>query len=57
MLFNSYKITRILPCLAAPEKIRVTAEVPGGIHEALKEKLALYKKGSHFSSRRSKRKE
>jgi ArsR family metal-binding transcriptional regulator len=34
MLFHSYKITRILPWLAAPEKIRVTAEVSGEIHEA-----------------------
>lgn len=34
MLFQSYKITRILPCLADPEKIRVIAEVSGEIHEA-----------------------
>jgi len=34
MLLNSYKITRILPCLADPEKIRVIAEVSGEIHEA-----------------------
>jgi ArsR family metal-binding transcriptional regulator len=33
MLLNSYKITRILPCLADPEKIRVIAEVSGEIHE------------------------
>ena len=34
MLLNSYKITRTLPCLADPEKIRVIAEVSGEIHEA-----------------------
>ena len=34
MLLESYKITRILPCLADPEKIRVIAEVTGEIHEA-----------------------
>jgi len=34
MLFRSYKITRILPCIADPEKIRVIAEVSGEIHEA-----------------------
>ena len=34
MLLQSYKITRILPCLADPEKIRVIAEVSGEIHEA-----------------------
>ena len=34
MLLHSYKITRILPCLADPEKIRVIAEVSGEIHEA-----------------------
>jgi len=34
MFLNSYKITRILPCLADPEKIRVIAEVSGGIYEA-----------------------
>jgi ArsR family metal-binding transcriptional regulator len=33
MLLNSYKITRILPCLADPEKIRVIAEVSDEIHE------------------------
>jgi len=33
MLLQSYKITRILPCLADPEKIRVIAEVSGEIHE------------------------
>jgi ArsR family metal-binding transcriptional regulator len=33
MLLNSYKITRTLPCLADPEKIRVIAEVIGEIHE------------------------
>jgi ArsR family metal-binding transcriptional regulator len=33
MLLHSYKITRILPCLADPEKIRVIAEVPDEIHE------------------------
>ena len=30
---RSYKITRTLPCLADPEKIRIIAEVPDGIHE------------------------
>jgi len=34
MLLDSYKITRILPCMADPEKIRVIAEVSGEIHEA-----------------------
>ena len=34
MLLNSYKITRTLPCLADPEKIRVIAEVSDEIHEA-----------------------
>jgi ArsR family metal-binding transcriptional regulator len=34
MLLNSCKITRILPCLADPEKIRVIAEVSGEIYEA-----------------------
>jgi len=34
MLLDSYKITRILPCLADPEKIRVIAEVSGEIYEA-----------------------
>jgi len=34
MLLRSYKITRVLPCLADPEKIRVIAEVSGEIHEA-----------------------
>jgi ArsR family metal-binding transcriptional regulator len=33
MLLNSCKITRTLPCLADPEKIRVIAEVSGEIHE------------------------
>jgi ArsR family metal-binding transcriptional regulator len=33
MLLNSYKITRILPCIADPEKIRVVAEASGEIHE------------------------
>ena len=33
MLLNSCKITRILPCLADPEKIRVIADVWGEIHE------------------------
>jgi ArsR family metal-binding transcriptional regulator len=33
MLLHSYKITRILPCLADPEKIRVIAEVSNEIHE------------------------
>jgi ArsR family metal-binding transcriptional regulator len=34
MLLNSYKITRILPCIADPEKIRVIAELSDEIHEA-----------------------
>ena len=34
MLLESYKITRTLPCLADPEKIRVIAEVSGEIYEA-----------------------
>ncbi len=34
MLLHSYKITRILPCLADPEKIRVIAELSDEIHEA-----------------------
>ena len=33
MLLNSYKITRVLPCIADPEKIRVIAEVSDEIHE------------------------
>ncbi len=33
MLLQSYKITRILPCIADPEKIRVITEVSGEIHE------------------------
>jgi ArsR family metal-binding transcriptional regulator len=33
MLLQSYKITRILPCIADPEKIRVIAELSGEIHE------------------------
>jgi len=33
MFLNSYKITRILPCLADPEKIRVIAEISDEIHE------------------------
>src|SRR4030066_1720120 len=33
MLLSSYKITRILPCIADPEKIRVIAEVSDQIHE------------------------
>jgi ArsR family metal-binding transcriptional regulator len=34
MLLHSYRITRILPCLADPEKIRVVAEVSGEIYNA-----------------------
>ena len=34
MLLNSYEITRVLPCLADPEKIRVIAEISDEIHEA-----------------------
>ncbi len=33
MLLHSYKITRILPCLADPEKTRVIAELSDEIHE------------------------
>ena len=33
MLLHSYQITRILPCLADPEKIRVVAELSDEIHE------------------------
>jgi ArsR family metal-binding transcriptional regulator len=33
MLLHSYKITRILPCLADPEKIRVIAELSDEIQE------------------------
>jgi ArsR family metal-binding transcriptional regulator len=33
MLLHSYEITRTLPCLADPEKIRVIADVSGEIHE------------------------
>ncbi len=33
MLLNSYKITRVLPCLADPEKIRVIADISDEIHE------------------------
>jgi ArsR family metal-binding transcriptional regulator len=33
MLLHSYKITRVLPCLADPEKIRVIAEISDEIHE------------------------
>jgi ArsR family metal-binding transcriptional regulator len=32
-LLSSYRITRILPCIADPEKIRVIAEVSDEIHE------------------------
>ena len=35
MLLHSYQITRILPCLADPEKIRVIAELSNEIHEVL----------------------
>ncbi len=34
MLLRSYNITRTLPCLADPEKIRVIAEISDEIHEA-----------------------
>jgi ArsR family metal-binding transcriptional regulator len=33
MLLNSYKITRVLPCLTDPEKIRVIVEISDEIHE------------------------
>jgi ArsR family metal-binding transcriptional regulator len=35
MLLHSYRITRVLPCLADPEKIRVIAEIRETIHEVL----------------------
>jgi ArsR family metal-binding transcriptional regulator len=35
MLLQSYRITRILPCLADPEKIRVIAELSSEIQEVL----------------------
>ena len=34
MLLHSCKITRTLPCLADPEKIRIIAEISDEIHEA-----------------------
>ena len=34
MLLKSYKITRVLPCLADPKKIRMIAEGSGEIYEA-----------------------
>ena len=33
MFLKSYKIARVLPCLADPEKIRVIAEISDEIHE------------------------
>ena len=33
MLFESHRITRIIPCLADPEKIRVVAQFSGQIYE------------------------
>jgi ArsR family metal-binding transcriptional regulator len=33
MMLHSYIITRVLPCLADPEKIRVIAEISDEIHE------------------------
>ncbi len=33
MLLHSFQITRVLPCLADPEKIRVIAEISDEIHE------------------------
>src|SRR5512143_4344267 len=33
MLLRSYKITRVLPCLADPEKIRAIAEISDEIHQ------------------------
>ena len=33
MKLHSYRITRVLPCIADPEKIRVIAEVSEGIQE------------------------
>jgi ArsR family metal-binding transcriptional regulator len=33
MLLHTYKITRTLPCLADPEKIRVIAEISDEIHD------------------------
>jgi ArsR family metal-binding transcriptional regulator len=43
MLLNSYKITRTLPCLADPEKIRVIAEISDEIHEVFPYLNALLK--------------
>jgi len=43
MLLNSYKITRILPCLADPEKIRLVAEVSDEIQEVFPYLNALLK--------------
>lgn len=34
MLLQSYKITRILPCLTDPGKIRAIADVAGEIYES-----------------------
>ncbi len=43
MLLHSYKITRILPCIADPEKIRVIAELSNEIHEVFPYLNALIK--------------
>ena len=43
MLLQSYKITRTLPCLADPEKIRVIAEVSGEIYEVFPHLNAILK--------------
>jgi DNA phosphorothioation-dependent restriction protein DptG len=43
MLLNSYKISRILPCLADPEKIRLVAEVSDEIQEVFPYLNALLK--------------
>ncbi len=43
MILQSYKITRILPCIADPEKIRVIAELSDEIHEVFPYLNALIK--------------
>jgi len=47
MLLNSYKITRTLPCLADPGKIRVIAEISDGIYEAIPYLDAILKRCIH----------
>jgi ArsR family metal-binding transcriptional regulator len=43
MLLHSYRITRVLPCIADPEKIRVIAEISDEIHEVFPYLNALLK--------------